>query len=413
MVISTKRAEHQGRYVHVPLPSSAGVHPRPSPRRERAARPSPYRSSRRFPPGIRPGGELAAPPAEALRRKVPPRKPAHRSPLVNVTLLIDAVVRQTTVLIAELATSGGLRAPLAHLANQVFVDLAAELHAQGLSRKVGADMFGMALRTYQRKVQRLQESRTERGRSLWEAVYDHVRAHELVDRRAVLVAFVREDEAVVRGVLHDLVESGLVFATGSAQDTSFRAATAMELNHMAKGKARDMDELVWALVFRTGPTTASALTELGGLERAAVVASLERLTMTGRIERADGATDEATYSTGGFHIPLGTPSGWEAAVFDHYHAVVRTICAKLRQSGGRSSAADVVGGSTYSLEVWAGHPFEERVLSSLQRFRTEFSELRKLVREHNERSELPPERRRVIIYGGQCTWEEQDGDADV
>ncbi len=271
----------------------------------------------------------------------------------------------------------------------------------------------MALRTYQRKVQRLQESRTERGRSLWEAVYDHIRAREVLERREILLTFVREEEAVVRGVLHDLVESGLVFATGSAQDTSFRAASAAELGQMAKGKARDIDELIWALVFRTGPAKASALTELGGLDRASVLTALERLTNTGRIERESGAGEEPTYSASGFSVPLGTPSGWEAAVFDHYHAVVRTICAKLRQSGGKSSSADVVGGSTYSFEVWAGHPLEERVLASLNRFRTEYSELRRLVREHNERSERPAECRRVIVYGGQCAWEERDGDGDV
>lgn len=42
---------------------------------------------------------------------------------MNVTLLIGAIVRQTMVLIAELATAGGVRAPLAHVADKVFVDL--------------------------------------------------------------------------------------------------------------------------------------------------------------------------------------------------------------------------------------------------------------------------------------------------
>src|SRR5689334_16034848 len=85
---------------------------------------------------------------------------------MNVPLLIDSVVRQTTVLIAQLATAGGVRAPLASVANQVFLDLADELNAQGVSRKVSADMFGLALRTYLRKIQRLRESSTEGGRSL-------------------------------------------------------------------------------------------------------------------------------------------------------------------------------------------------------------------------------------------------------
>jgi len=59
---------------------------------------------------------------------------------------------------------------------QVFVELSRELEAQGLNQKVSADMFGMALRSYQRKVQRLGESSTVCGRSLWEAVYDFVRS---------------------------------------------------------------------------------------------------------------------------------------------------------------------------------------------------------------------------------------------
>ena len=85
-------------------------------------------------------------------------------------LLIDAIVRQTTVLIAALATASGQRAQLAHIANQVFVDLARELREHGLGTKVIADMFGMALRTYQVRIARLSESRTDQGGSLWEAV---------------------------------------------------------------------------------------------------------------------------------------------------------------------------------------------------------------------------------------------------
>ncbi len=40
--------------------------------------------------------------------------------VMNVNALIDAIVHQTTVLVAHLATASGVRAPLAHVANQVF-----------------------------------------------------------------------------------------------------------------------------------------------------------------------------------------------------------------------------------------------------------------------------------------------------
>ncbi len=73
---------------------------------------------------------------------------------MHTKLVIDAIVRQTTVLIAQVATSARMRAPLAHLANQTFLALTQELERQGLAQKVIADMFGLALRSYQQKVQR-------------------------------------------------------------------------------------------------------------------------------------------------------------------------------------------------------------------------------------------------------------------
>ena len=63
--------------------------------------------------------------------------------------LIEGIVQQTTVLIAQISTAAGLRAPLARVADQVFLELAREIEAQGVGRKVVADMFGLALRTYQ------------------------------------------------------------------------------------------------------------------------------------------------------------------------------------------------------------------------------------------------------------------------
>lgn len=134
---------------------------------------------------------------------------------MNAQLLIDSIVRQVTVLIAQLATSGGVRAPIAHLANQVFVELANELQAQGVSRKVSADMFGMALRPYIRKLRRLSEGKTDAGKTLWQAVLDFIGDEGMVTRTRVLERFSRDDKLQVSGVLRDLIESGLVFVSGS------------------------------------------------------------------------------------------------------------------------------------------------------------------------------------------------------
>jgi len=81
--------------------------------------------------------------------------------------LISSIVRQTTVLIARLSTTGGERSPLSQVADQIFVGLVTELERQGVGKKVAADMFGLALRSYQLKVQRLQESASETGVTLY------------------------------------------------------------------------------------------------------------------------------------------------------------------------------------------------------------------------------------------------------
>src|SRR5690606_2545079 len=85
----------------------------------------------------------------SIRCRRPERSAACRSaPAMTLDLLTHAIVRQTTILIAQLATAHGGRAPLAQVANQVFLDLVRELERQGVSRKVSADMFGVGLRTY-------------------------------------------------------------------------------------------------------------------------------------------------------------------------------------------------------------------------------------------------------------------------
>lgn len=77
------------------------------------------------------------------------------------SLLIDASVRQTTVLIRQLATTATRMT--AHVATDVFVSLVEELEDQGLGSKVIADMFGLALRTYHKRVRRYSESVPDRA----------------------------------------------------------------------------------------------------------------------------------------------------------------------------------------------------------------------------------------------------------
>jgi hypothetical protein len=294
------------------------------------------------------------------------------------------------------------------VAHQVFLDLANELEAQGVSRKVSADMFGMALRAYVRKVQRLAESSTERGRTLWEAVYEYLSQHRVVTRKQVQERFHADEEALVWGVLHDLTESGLVFASGGAGRTVYRVATEEELGSVRQFAQAGIDELLWLIVYREGPITRSLLAKLPGPQAAYVDEALERLTTAGRVSR-DGDPSDPRYGTASFVVPLGASSGWEAAVLDHYHGLVRTVCQKLRMQP-ESAATDTVGGSTYTFAVWPGHPLRDEVLAGLKRLREAAGELRARVDAHNHAAGVPAEYEQVVFYGGQSvTSQELEG----
>lgn len=321
---------------------------------------------------------------------------------MNVRYLIDSIVQQTTVLIAQLATSGGVRAPLAHIANQVFLELAKELDAQGVSRKVSADMFGMALRAYQRKLQRLSESTTDRGRSLWEAILEYITVKEMVSRGEVLRRFHQDDVATVRSILNDMVVNGLVFASRVGPSTVFRIVTVEEMNRIQRISSDEgLPEFLWVLIYRYGPMTRDDIAKQIILEPSVLDKALDRLVLEGRLNRRC-RFDETVYSSSDFYLPLDAQVGWEAAIFDHFQAMVQTICSKLQKDSDGTSADDTVGGSTYTLDIWKGHPLEQEARGSLKRFRQQLSDLRQRIKRYNSECGYPETIDRIVIYGGQC-----------
>ncbi len=320
---------------------------------------------------------------------------------MNINLLVDAIVRQTTVLIAQLATSAGARATLAHTANQVFLALVAELKAQGLGNKVIADMFGLTLRGYHHKVSRLSESSTERGRSLWEALYSFIQGRDTVTRVELLERFKRDEETKVRGVLSDLVDSGLVFRTGRGDSAVYRAAKAEELP-VAQGGADDIHlaNWCWIAIYRNGPISIAELATHVPTDEPTLREGVRQLEAQGRIvaEDLDGTP---FYTSDACVIPLGDPKGWEAAVFDHYQAMVTAICAKLALGRRRAVPGESVGGSTFGFEIWDNHPERENVLGLLQETRDRIGAIRERVTEYNRTHEPGSGSLKVVTYFGQ------------
>lgn len=337
---------------------------------------------------------------------------------MNLDLLIDSIVRQTTVLIAQLATATGGRAPLAHTANQVFTDLIRELKEQGLGNKVIADMFGLTLRTYHNRVRRLAESSTFKGRSLWEAVLSYVQERGTVRRADILQRFSSDDERIVRAVLSDLVDGGIVFRSGRADHTTYRAAGADEIVIADdEQKQGALHHLLVVTISRFGPLTEAELAEQVRVPVDSLERTLGVLVKQGRVKATPGPRGPA-YTSEACVISFGEPAGWEAAVFDHYQAMVTAICVKLGRGELRASLGDAVGGSTYTFDLWEGHPLEREVLGLLAAFRQQGRAVRERVeaynRDHREdRAASEGRELRVITYVGQGVLESEKEEGEA
>ena len=317
---------------------------------------------------------------------------------MNIRPLIDGIVQATTALIAHLATVSGTRAPLATLVDQVFKELVVELEACGVRKRVIADMFGMALRTYHRRMQNLTQSLSIEGRTVWEAVVDYLGEHGETGQVDVLTRFRYDDEAIVRGVLNDLVVSGLAVRAGRGNDARFQLVEEAELDHSPGSGTHAA--LVWMVIYREGPVADSALRQRIPLRDQVVDTALEQLLGEGRIRKEEG-DDESIWASDKLEVPIGSPVGWEAAILDHYQSVVSMICQKLQVGPARSYAKDVVGGSTYSIDVWPGHPMWGETVSMLAKVREMIGSHRQAVDKLNEELERPQDCERVVFYMGQ------------
>jgi predicted transcriptional regulator len=332
-------------------------------------------------------------------------------PLMHAALLIDAIVRQTTVLIGTLATASGQRAQLAHIANLVFADLVRELREQGLGNKVIADMFGMALRTYRRRVARLSASSTEQGHSLWEAVLRHIQQHGPLSRGDVLQRFNREDDAVLRSVLLDLVETGLVQRRGSDDASVLEAAAPAPRVKGGAAHAATLESLVLVALHRTGPLGARELSELVPAAADEIEAVLAQLVRSGVVV-LEQRGEERRYRCESYVIGFGDEAGWEAAVFDHFQAMVVALVTKLRGGARKADLADEGGGSTFVFDLWAGHPMQAQVLGFLRAVREQGMALRRELERHAAAAPMPADATplRVVAYVGQSVTRMEDED---
>ena len=81
--------------------------------------------------------------------------------------------------------------------------------------------------------------------------------------------------------------------------------------------------------------------------------------------------------------------------------MVGAVCAKLALITSPKGASNQVGGSTYSFDVWPGHPQYDQVVTLLERSRANVGAIWDAVRAHNAEHEKPAKHERVTFYLGQ------------
>ncbi len=317
--------------------------------------------------------------------------------------LIDGIVQQTTVLIAQISTAAGIRAPLARVADQVFLDLAREIEAQGVARKVAADMFGMALRTYQKRMQRLSESVTFEGTTLWQAVLEFIQREGSVSRQRVFERFARDTKQDVAAVLNDLVGSGLAYSTGRGEGAVYGPTKESDRHAVSVHEGQDsLAYRLWLAIYDARSVAEDELRRrFDDDDREQLDRALAQLIADGHVSRQTRGV-EPVLTSSELMIPVGAEQGWESAVLDHFRSVASAIATKVRRMRPRSFSEDVVGGATLSFDVHAGHPHEKAVYGLLRRVRGDVNVLWNEVTEYNrahprDESELT----RVYFYFGQ------------
>jgi hypothetical protein len=185
-------------------------------------------------------------------------------------------------------------------------------------------------------------------------------------------------------------------------------------DHLQMGRLDDaarLQELLWAFCYREGPVTRAQLGEFAASNPSQIDAALAQLVALGKVT-ASGEGDVRSYRAERLEVLLEAAAGWEAAVFDHFRAMVQTICQRLT-TARNGDAAQRVGGSTFTLDVWDGHPLAQEAYGVLARFRSEHAALFERVEQHNAEHARPDDYDQVVIYAGQHVLPRRRSDDEV
>ena len=331
---------------------------------------------------------------------------------MNFSRLVERMVPLVAELFATLASRDPLRMYFADIAEKTLHDIVSELGKAGLSQEAIAASLGMTIGGFRNKMRRLREAYREEGdgttespRSLMEHVYGFIHEHgseiDPVEYRAIEEHFSGVKEDSLRGVLHFLVQYGLLSVSGRSATREYRIVP-----RRTSDQSGHQDAVV--ALYRDGPLSAEDLGHRLELSPDEVAAVLQALRVDGRLGEIQGDDGVTRYRATAYHIPVDAVDGFEAALWDHFQAMCRAICRKVRLARYGAAPDDRIGGATYSYDLPADHPLVEEIGGFLRTSREKLEAWR--VAAHPLLADLAPGdgQVRLTIYIGQTVEEAGD-----
>lgn len=326
---------------------------------------------------------------------------------LNFAGIVERVVPLVAELFATLASRNPLKMHFADIANQTLLDMVEVLRHDGVSQEAIAASLGLTINGFRAKLKQLrdryragapldEEARSPSlPRTLLERVFTHVEESTPgVSWAQMQQAFRGVKPDSLRGVLHFLVKSGLLSVSGSGKTRTYRI-----VHRMPSGPGV-LDALV--LLFREGPLTLGQLAQRLAVPEARAQLLIDRVAATGRLKTAPLPDGTTGHRVNEYHVPVDSPEGYEAALYDHLSTVIRAICKKVRGGQHQATMRDVNGGATFSFDVPSDDPLAAEIRTFLPKMRRQLDEwLERSEAATRERPEADKER--VTIYLGQMT----------
>lgn len=299
---------------------------------------------------------------------------------MEVSPLILNIVRYTSMLIAALAANNR-RANIRHIESQIFLEIRNQLTRRlKVCDSVVSEMFGLPYATYRARLSPAEREYKDslcvnnnawyrlvqylRKQHDWHLVEDIIKAHENLPPKR------RIEERIVRGILREMHKLCLVEHKGGLRkDCYYRWSGSPE-----ELLDPSLIALIRQHIFRFGPINQEAIQEALGLDHEDVEPILTELLNRQHISKNCDALD-CRYTCNGLYLGLPSADTLDAAFLDHYQSMVLALVDKV--TGCTDSRLPPVGGSTYTFELWPGHPCEGRVRELFDRCRRDMSELRR------------------------------------